>query len=54
MFWISHILSFTAGVIAWVITESIIIVVVVAITVQIAARLYLLASRKRDDDLPDA
>jgi hypothetical protein len=54
MFWLSYLISFIAGIAAWVITESLIVVLVVAVAVQILVRIYLLSSRKRDDGSSDS
>jgi hypothetical protein len=45
--------SLVAGIIAWVITENIIVVLVVAAVVQIATLISIRAARKRDDEWPD-
>ncbi len=46
--------SLVAGIIAWVITENIIVVLVVAAAVvQIATLISIRAARKRDDEWPD-
>jgi len=45
--------SLVAGIITWVITENIIVVLVVAAVVQIATLISIRAARKRDDEWPD-
>ena len=54
MLWKPTLFSVIAGVIAWVTTDSIIVVLVVAVVVQIATRISIRAARKRDDEWPDA
>ncbi|GEM_PF-2036575 len=54
MLWKPTLFSVIAGVIAWVTTESIPVVLGVAVVVQIATRISIRAARKRDDEWPDA
>jgi len=54
MLWKPTLFSVIAGVIAWVTTESIPVVLGVAVVVQIATRISIRVARKRDDEWPDA
>ena len=51
--WKPILFSVFAGIIAWVTTENIAVVLVVAAVVQVATHISIRSARKRDDKWPD-